>query len=85
MIEIKDLLSRFNKILLSQKGKTESVRGIISEIIKIKIKPGDIKIKNNTIYLKIKPIYKNEIFLKKNQILKKLKEVFSEKHPPNIR
>ena len=85
MIEIKDLLVRFNNILLSEDGKKESTRIIISEIIKTKINPKDIKIKNNIIYLNIKPIYKNEVFIKKDQIFLKLKEVFRKKPPQNIR
>jgi len=64
MIEIKDLLVRFQNILLSEKGKKEVVRKIISEVIKTEINSEDIEIKNNTIYLNIKPIYKNEIFWK---------------------
>lgn len=85
MIEIKDLLARFNEILLSKEGRVDSIRKIISETIGIKIKKEDIKIKNNIIYLNIKPIYKNEILLKQDKIYLKLKEVFSEKAPKNIR
>lgn len=85
MIEIKDLLGRFSKILLSAEGKKESVRRAISETTKVKISPEDIKIKNNIIYLNIKPIYKNEIFIKKNQVFLKLKEIFGKRAPKNIR
>lgn len=85
MIEIKDLLNRFNNILLSEEGKSESIRKAISEIIKIKIEPKDIKIKSGTIYLNIKPIYKNEIFLKQDQIFNKLEEFLGKKTPKNIR
>ena len=81
MIELKDLLSRFNNILLSEEGKKETIRKIISEVIKVEIKSGDIKIKNGIIYLNIKPIYKNEIFLKQEQIFLKLQEVFGKKTP----
>ena len=68
MIEIKDLLLKFNNILLSEEAKKESIKNIISEIIGVKINSEDIKIKNGTIYLNIRPIYKNEIFLKKDLI-----------------
>lgn len=85
MIEIKDLLGRFNNLLLSEELKTESVRNIISEIIGIKINKQNIKIKNNVISLDIKPIYKNEIFLKQDQIFLKLKEFFGKKSPKNIK
>jgi hypothetical protein len=85
MLEIKDLLARFNNLLLSEEVKKESVRKIISEIIGIEIKSEDIKIKNGTIYLNIKPIYKNEILIKQEQIFLKLKEALGRKTPQNIR
>ncbi|MFA5937299.1 MAG: hypothetical protein WC822_05500 [Candidatus Paceibacterota bacterium] len=84
MIEIKDLLLKFNNILFSEEVKVESIRKIISEIIGYEIKNKDIKIKNNIIYLNIKPIYKNEILLKKDQIFLKLKENLGKKTPQNI-
>lgn len=68
MIEIKDLLARFDHLLLQEEVKKESIRAVISKAIGVEIKSQDIKIKNNTIYLNIKSIYKNEIFLKKDQI-----------------
>ena len=85
MIEIKDLLARFQNILLSEKGKKEVVRKVISGVIKTEINSEDIEIKNNTIYLNIKPIYKNEIFLKQEQILSRLEESFGKKAPQDIR
>jgi len=85
MIEIKNLLLKFNNFLLSEEAKKESIRKIISEIIKTQIKTEDIKIKNNTVYLDIKPIYKNEIFLKKDKIFSELEAVFGKKVPQNIR
>ena len=85
MIEIKDLLSRFNNILLSEEGKRDSVSKVISEIIKVKIKKEDIKIRNNIIYLNIKPIYKNEIYLKKEKIFTRLQELLGKKTPENFR
>lgn len=85
MIEIKDLLTRFNKLLLSKEGQTDTIRNVISEIIKVNIKKEDIKIKNNIIYLNIKSIYKNEILIKQDKILLKLKEILGSKIPENIR
>lgn len=85
MIGIKDLLSRFDNILLSEEAKKESIRKIISEIIGVRIKSKDIKIKNSVIYLNIKPIYKNEVFLKQEQILFRLKESLGKKTPKSIR
>jgi hypothetical protein len=81
MIEIKDLLTRFGDILLGEEGKKETVRSVISSIIKTEIKSEDVKIKNNIIYLNIKPIYKNEIFLKEEQIFLALKETLGKKSP----
>jgi hypothetical protein len=85
MIEIKDLLSRFNNLLLGETGKMEAVRSAISSVINLEIKKEDIKIKNNIVYLNIKPIYKNEIFLKQDQIFSKLREILGEKTPEEIR
>ena len=85
MVEIKDLLSRFSNILLSEEGKKELIRKIISGIIKVEMDSKDIQIKNNIIYLNIKPIYKNEVFLKQDQIFLKLKEAFGKKASQNIR
>ena len=81
MIEIKDLLLRFNNILLSEKVKKDSIINILYQTIGVHIKSEDVKIKNNTVYLNIKPIYKNEILLKKDQINLKLEESFGKKFP----
>ncbi|MFA6524463.1 MAG: hypothetical protein WC264_03590 [Candidatus Paceibacterota bacterium] len=85
MIEIKDLLLKFQNLLISEEIKKESIKNIISEVINLQIKSEDIKIKNGTVYLNIKPIYKNEIFFKKNKIFLKLKENLGKKSPHNIR
>jgi hypothetical protein len=84
MIEIKDLLLRFNNLLLSEEVKKNSIIDILYQTIGIKIKPEELKIKNNTVYLNIKPIYKNEILLKKDEINLKLKESLGKKAPRNI-
>jgi hypothetical protein len=85
MIEIKDLLSRFDSILLGEEGKKEIIRNAISSVIKTEIKSENIEVKNNTIYLNIKPIYKNEIFIKQKQIFLALKESLGKKTPGDIR
>lgn len=82
MIEVKNLLEKFNHILLSEESKKESVRRAVSEALQTEIKSEDVKIKNNVVYLNIKPIYKNEVFLKQEQILKRLGELFLGKNPP---
>ena len=84
MIEIKDLLHKWDGVLTSGEAKKESVRKIISEVIGIQIKKEDLEIKNNIIYLNIKPIYKNEILLKKEKISGMLQDYFG-KRAPNVR
>jgi len=84
MIEIKDLLLKFNKLLLFEEVKKDLIIHALNQVIGIQIKKEDIKIKNNTVYLNIKPIYKNEILLKKDEISKKLKESLGKKTPQNI-
>jgi hypothetical protein len=85
MIEIKDLLAKFNNILLSEEVKKKSIRDIISEVVRVDIKNEDIEIKNNIVYLNIKPIYKNEIFMKRDEIFLRLEKSLGKKTPQNIR
>ena len=85
MIEIKDLLFKFQNLILKEEVKIETTRVIISKVINLDIKPKDIKIKNNTVYLNIKPIYKSEILLKRDIIFEYLKESLSNKSPIDIR
>jgi hypothetical protein len=85
MIEIRDLLLKFNNILFLREIKRESVRSAIFETVGISIKPKDIEIKNSTVYLKIKPIYKNEIFLKQEKVLLLLKKRLGSKAPQSIK
>ena len=85
MIEIKDLLLKFNNVLLSEEIKIESIRNVLYQIVGIEINKEDIKIKNNTVYLDIKPIYKNEIFLKKEKIISSFRDSLNEKAPQDIR
>ena len=85
MIEIKDLLVRFNNLLFSEEIKKASILEVINKIIGVEIKSEDVKIKNNIIYLNIKPIYKNEIFIKQDQIFLALKDSLGKKTPQEIR
>ena len=84
MVEIKDLLTRFNDLLLGEEGKQEIIRNAISLVIKTEIKPEDIKIKNSIIYLNIKPIYKSEILLKQDQIFLNIRASLGEKAPTGL-
>ena len=85
MIEIKDLLLRFDSLLLKGEGKKEFVKEAIKEATGISVDSKDIEFKNGTLCLNIKPIYKNEIFLKKEEIFLKLKETLGKKSPQNFR
>ena len=85
MIEIKDLLARFNNLLFSEEIKKNAILGAVKQVIGVDIKSEDVKIKNNIIYLNIKPIYKNEIFLKQEQIFFALKKSLRGKAPQKIR
>jgi hypothetical protein len=84
MIEIKDLLSNFENLLVSESFKKREVKRIILEEAKIDIKTEDIQLKNGTIFLNIKPIYKNEIFFKKDKILSKLRESLDKESPGDV-
>jgi len=85
MIEIKDLLLRFNNLLVSGEVKKGLIADIFSSVVGVKIKTEDVLVKNGTIYLDIKPIYKNEIFKKKDEILEKLSLELGKNHPKDIR
>jgi len=86
MIAVKNLLARFEKILLSEENKRESVRQALAEALNLEINPADVRIKNNTVYLRLKPIYKNEILLKQEQILGRIQELLlSQASPLNLR
>ncbi len=85
MIEIKDLLSRFQNIILGEEAKKEVIKDVLNKTIGVSIETKDIEIKNNIIYLNIKPIYKNEVFLKQEKIFLQMEEVFGKKNPQGIR
>ena len=63
MIEIKDLLTRFDNILLSEQSKKEAVRRVLSQTVNLEISSNDIEIKNGTVYLKILTILKVSFIL----------------------
>jgi hypothetical protein len=85
MIEIKDLLARFEHILLGEDVKIDSILQTLRKVAGVKIERKDIKIKNNIIYLDTKPIYKNQIFLKKEQIAEELEDIFGTNAPKEVR
>jgi len=85
MIEIKDLLVRFSKIIENSEGKKLFIIQTINEETGLNILSEDIKIKNGVIFLNVKPIYKNEIFIKKDKIFFKLKETLGKKCPSDFR
>lgn len=85
MIEIKDLISELEDILLKEESKILVLSNIINKITGIKINPKDIKVKNHAIYLNIKPLYRNEIFLKKDRILLELEKNLIRKIPKTLK
>jgi len=84
MIEVKNLLLKFNNLFFFENFKINIIQKIIFDVVNLKINKEDIKIKNNLIYLNIKPIYKNEILFKKDLILIKLEKILNKKSPKNI-
>ncbi len=85
MIEIKDLLLKFNNILSSEESKINLIKEALNKILKLEIKNTDIEIKNNSVYLNIKPIYKNEVFLHQDEISSFLEENLGKRAPKNFR
>jgi len=85
MIEIKDLLGRFNNLLLSEEIKIAALQKVLQQTTGVEVEKQNIIVKNNTVYLDIKPIYKSEIFLKKEEITLALKETLGTRAPEDIR
>lgn len=74
MIEIKDLLTRFDKLINNEEVKVTLIREAIKDVTNIDIEKDKIKFIQGTLYLDIKPIYKNEIFISKEKILNYLEK-----------
>jgi len=85
MIEIKDLLINFEKLLGDKGIRKDIISNILFETVGLKIKTEDIEIKNGTLFLNAKPIYKNEIFIKRDLILEKIKQSLNGGHPKDVR
>ena len=84
MVEIKDLLKRFDVLINNKEFQFVLIQETLKEILKIEISKNQIKINGNDVYLDIKPIYKNEIFLNKEKIISLLKEKSLNKKDLNI-
>jgi phage-related protein len=80
MIEIKDLLSRFENLLLNEDFKKGAIVSVLKDVLKIDIEKEKITIIKGDIYLDINPIYKNEIFIKKEKIISKILELIPSKN-----
>lgn len=85
MIELKDLLAPFEKILNSSELMKEVVINVLNKNLSVSLKKEDVKIKDNNIILNIKPIYKSEILVKKDKILKDLEFYLGNKTPRDFR
>ncbi len=75
MIEIKDLLHRFEKILGRETVNIGLVQDVIKKFSKIEIPKDAVRLKGVLIILNIKPIFKNEVLLKKDLILTELRNL----------
>ena len=64
MIEIKDLLSKWSHLLISEDVKKKSLLRVLKEVLDLDIDSNDLNIKNDVVYLNIKPIYRSQILIK---------------------
>lgn len=74
MIELGQLLGKFEKLLSEGELGKEAIQKALKDATGLDIAKDRISIRNGTVYLDIKPLYKNEVLLKKEQILTKLKK-----------
>ncbi|MFM7088081.1 MAG: hypothetical protein ACKOW9_00910 [Candidatus Paceibacterota bacterium] len=74
MIEIKDLLHRFEKILGHESVKINIVQGVLKNHFSILVEKQQIVIKGKTLFFKIKPVFRNEILIHKEKFLRLLKD-----------
>jgi hypothetical protein len=74
MIELSQLLGKFEKLLSDGELGKEAVQKALKDAAGLEIPKEKINIRSGTIYLDIKPLYKNEILIKKDLVLAKLKE-----------
>lgn len=74
MIEIKDLLLRFNKLIDNEEIKLSLIRESILEVLKIDIPKNKILFKNGILKIDINSIYKNEIFLNWEKVSRRIEE-----------
>ena len=69
MIEVGDLLSKFENLLFSKRVQKSIIQESIKEVVRIEIPLDDIEIKGVNAHINTKPIYRSEIFLNKDKIL----------------
>ena len=74
MIEIKDLLHRFEKILGHESVKIGVVQKVLKEDFNILTQKDQIVVKGRVLYLKIKPVFRNEVLIHKEKFLHLLKD-----------
>jgi len=85
MIELKDLLGKFENLLVGETIKQRALQDVLHSVAGVSVKKEDIKIEGSTVYLNIKPIYKSEIFLKRGEIARALAQSLGAKAPKDIR
>ncbi len=84
MIELKDLLTKYNNFLFSEDEKKETIKKIIFETTRLHIATSDIELKGDNVFLHTKPVYKSEIFLKREQIDLLLEQTLGNKKPTRL-
>lgn len=84
MIEIKNLLIRFNKLVDNEEIKISLIKEAILEVSNIDIPKNKITFKNGVLKLDIKSIYRSEIFLNWDKILEKIEQKGNIKNIRNV-
>jgi hypothetical protein len=85
MIEIKDLLLKFNNLLVSGEVKKSLIAEVVSSVVGFQVNTEDVEVKNGSLFLNIKPIHKAEVFKKKETITLKLEDLLGKNHPKDVR
>lgn len=72
MDNISSFLSKFKSLLNKDVVIKEEVAEAVSRVLKIKLDPSKVKIKDSVAYIQASPLVKNEILINKKDILKDL-------------
>lgn len=75
MIELKDLLKRFEKIIGHNSLAVSAVQEVLRKSLGINLDKDKIRIKGKVVLLDVKPLYKNEILIRKKALLDDLRRL----------